>query len=189
MRRRALILTPLLALALVTGCSSTSKDKPADTPAAGGSPAAGNSPAAGAQDDAPCVVGEWQADADALTEAMGLPDDPGTNLNVEGSFDLRFTDSDFDWHWAMTMSGTVNGSEGSAAVDATLKGTWSGPDDDLTFTMTDATGTMTSTENGQTTTENAADSFTPGETWTATCSGSTMTVRMDENDQMTLTRK
>lgn len=164
MRRVALLVVPFAALALVAGCS---------------------------QDDDSCAVGTWEADNDMVLDAMGLSSlDAGIDVSVDGLFGLDMSkDGNVDGTWDMTLQLSDAEHEAEGKIDVTFDGTYSGSDDDLELTLKAGEGEMTMTTDGQTETTDAADFMGQGETWTATCSGSTMTVTMPGDAEVTFTRK
>ncbi|MCL2092404.1 MAG: hypothetical protein FWH11_14585 [Micrococcales bacterium] len=169
MRRSALILLPVAALALAAGCGGNSKA---------------------------CPVGSWKADNDQMLESMGMTEDDEFDTDVQGSLRLSLSaGGDFDWRWDLVVHLSDETEEAEVAIDGTLKGTWSGPDDDLELAITDADGTVEMTVDGkQIRSTDIGDSFEDADgdikPMKATCSGSTMTLTIDEDGEpVTLTRQ
>ncbi|MCL2424255.1 MAG: hypothetical protein FWD11_10260, partial [Micrococcales bacterium] len=166
MRRSALIAVPLfaLAIALVTGC--------------GGSSGGGGNDA--------CPVGKWEADNNQMVESMGLNDD-SIDVKTSGTFKLEFTSSSFNGRWDQTIDMSAEGEKGNVTVDATLKGTWSGPDDKIEMKLEQADGTMKQSFGGQTDTVDLGeewDSGDDGDPAIATCSGSKLTMNMGDGMEL-----
>ena len=169
MRRLASALAPLLALTLLAGCDGSASPTASDTDSSG-------TPTSDLGQ--PCVVGEWDADATSVVKAMEAM---GADVNgtAEGSFTFRFGADDFESRWNMIVRGIDAGAAAEGRMDATILGTWSGPDDDLTLALTSVTGETHQSRNGEEVLSRDLSEANTDDPWTATCSGSTLTVDLD----------
>ncbi|MCL2422948.1 MAG: hypothetical protein FWD11_03490 [Micrococcales bacterium] len=163
MRRTALIVVPLSALALIAGCIPQSTDA------------------------RPCPLGEWQASGSRMVNAMGWG---GPNVQSTGSVVFQFAeDGTFDWRWDQTISNSGEGQTVAFTFDATMRGEWSGNPDNLTLNVTDGTGTVAETGGSRPETTDIRDSFDIDDGLLATCSGSDMYVRLNNAVVVLLKRK
>jgi len=161
-----------LVLGLVAGCDQGNND-------------AGR----GSGNDA-CPVGKWESDKDTVLEALGLPDDPEFNVDASGAFTLEFTRTNFNGRWDMAVAVSSGNEKADLIVDATIKGTWSGPDDNIEMTLSEARGTMKTTIDGESTTEDLGGAWEDSsEPAVASCSGSTLKMDMGNGAEMAFKRK
>jgi len=173
-------MVPVFAFALLAGCQSGGNPRVPPVGQTGQEIEQENTP----ETPAACPVGSWVMDDEALV-AMMREDNPGYTITSTGTgrFDMRMTDDQFDARWTMqfTLSQGQNTADGT--LDMTSKGTWSGPDDHLTFVHTEFNMHITTTFAGNTETEE----LDPPK-WIGNCSGSTLKL-VEDGSTMTLTRQ
>ena len=196
MRRSALIVAPLLALALVAGCDQ-GDDLPGDGPdrSSADPTSEGKDTDSGDGSLESCVVGDWEADDDTLA-AMGLDD--YAELGADMNADIVFTfekGGDFDWSFDISGSSTQQGAPYSMDMNISLIGTWKVlGSDQMNLTLDDANGSMTIEMAGQTQTEDLTGEdldMTDADDaiMTVTCTGSTLAMTDDSSETITLKRQ
>ncbi|MDR3069341.1 MAG: hypothetical protein LBU50_07545 [Cellulomonas sp.] len=199
MRRSALIVAPLLALVLVAGCGQGD-----DNDAADGSGTSDSDSKSGDKDSdsggdgslKSCVVGDWEADTDAM-EALGMDTSVFDDLGSDMSLDFVFTfakGGDFDWNLDLSGTDETEGTPVTVEANFNFIGTWKvSGSDAVDLTLEDANGSMTYSADGQDLTQDMdADDLGVGETstvtMTTTCSGSTLKMTNDASNTLTLKR-
>jgi len=158
MRRTALLLAPVFALALVAGC-----DQVTNTNGSGSGATAGQ----GGGGSGPCIVGSWTADAkNLLTQTLGQDGSLPSGATADGTLGFTFTSTDFTY----TMDVSLNIMGQSSSSQGEVTGTYRADGGQVLLKPTKGS----STEDGKTT-QMSTDDLSES-TMNFECSSSTLTL-------------